>query len=127
MVGGLIGFTVIYLGTLAIGTCALALVLDGNAALVVKPPAALASSTADLVATMRSTGHDPFNGTLLTAFTACLSTLTNIGPGLSAVGPTRHYGHLPVAGKWILCLLMLMGRLELFPVLILFSIRTWRK
>ena len=55
---------------------------------------------------------------------ACLG---NIGPGLGSVGPAENFSHLPNAGKWLLSFLMLLGRLELFTVLIVFSPAFWRK
>jgi len=62
-----------------------------------------------------------------TAFGATAATLGNIGPGLGDVGPTDNYAHLPKVAKWILSLLMLIGRLELFTVLVLLSPAYWRK
>lgn len=62
-----------------------------------------------------------------TSFGAVAATLGNIGPGLGNVGPTDHYGHLPVLAKWGLSVLMLMGRLEIYTVIILFSPAFWRK
>lgn len=61
------------------------------------------------------------------AFGAVAASLGNIGPGLGSVGPTDNYAHLPLFGKWFLSLLMLMGRLELFTVVILFSPSFWKK
>jgi len=55
------------------------------------------------------------------------ATISNIGPGLGSVGPTDNYAQIPVAGKWVLSFLMLVGRLELYTVLILFSPAFWRK
>ena len=55
----------------------------------------------------------------ISAFSAVASTLGNIGPALGSVGPVENYGSIPPAGKWVLSLLMLLGRLELFTVLIL--------
>jgi trk system potassium uptake protein len=55
------------------------------------------------------------------------ATLGNIGPGIGAVGPAENYAHLPVFGKWFLSFLMLIGRLELFTVLILFSPAFYKK
>jgi trk system potassium uptake protein TrkH len=60
------------------------------------------------------------------SFTAVMSCFNNIGPGLEQVGPTCNFGHLNVASKMILCLDMLAGRLEIFPILILFSRNTWK-
>jgi len=57
---------------------------------------------------------------------AVAATLGNIGPGIGAVGPVENYAHMPVFGKWFLSFLMLVGRLELFTVLILFSPAFWK-
>jgi trk system potassium uptake protein TrkH len=62
-----------------------------------------------------------------TAFASVAANINNIGPGLGAVGPTDHYAHVPVIGKWFLCFLMLVGRLEIFTVLILLTVSFWRK
>ncbi|GAB4425780.1 MAG: TrkH family potassium uptake protein [Anaerolineae bacterium] len=64
---------------------------------------------------------------LLTALGATAATLWNIGPGLGDVGPTDNYAFIPAAGKWVLSLLMLMGRLEIFTVAVLLSPAYWRK
>jgi len=64
---------------------------------------------------------------LVTSFGAAAATLGNIGPGLGMVGPTDNYAHVPMLGKWVLAFLMLMGRLELFTVIILFSPSFWKK
>jgi trk system potassium uptake protein TrkH len=62
-----------------------------------------------------------------TALSAAASALANVGPGLGEiVGPTGSYAPLPDAAKWILCLGMLLGRLELFTVLVLFTPAFWR-
>jgi trk system potassium uptake protein TrkH len=58
---------------------------------------------------------------------AVAATLGNIGPGIGAVGPVENYAHIPVFGKWFLSFLMLIGRLELFTVLILFAPSFWKK
>ncbi|MFP4046665.1 MAG: TrkH family potassium uptake protein [Bacteroidales bacterium] len=58
---------------------------------------------------------------------AVAATLGNIGPGLGAVGPVENYAHFPDFGKFFLSFLMLLGRLELFTVLILFSPAFWKK
>jgi trk system potassium uptake protein TrkH len=64
---------------------------------------------------------------LVTALTAAASCLGNIGPGLAVVGPWGNFGSLPPLTKWVLSLLMLAGRLELLPLLVLFSPRFWHK
>jgi trk system potassium uptake protein TrkH len=55
------------------------------------------------------------------------ATLGNIGPGLGSVGPVENFSHIPDAGKWVLSFLMLLGRLELFTVLIIFAPSFWSK
>ncbi|MCK5135748.1 MAG: TrkH family potassium uptake protein [Bacteroidales bacterium] len=62
-----------------------------------------------------------------TSVGAVAATLGNIGPGIGAVGPSMNYADIHVAGKWFLSFLMLVGRLELFTVLVLFSPLFWRK
>ena len=64
---------------------------------------------------------------LLTAFGATLSTLGNIGPGFGGVGPLENYADIPAPGKVLLMLLMLLGRLEIYAILILLFPFTWRK
>jgi trk system potassium uptake protein TrkH len=60
-----------------------------------------------------------------TAIGAVVATLGNVGPGIGDVGPVDNYGHIPAAGKWILSFLMMVGRLEIFTVLVLFTRRFW--
>jgi len=62
-----------------------------------------------------------------TSVGAVVATLGNIGPGIGAVGPSLNYADIHVAGKWFLSFLMLVGRLELFTVLVLFSPLFWRR
>jgi len=64
---------------------------------------------------------------LETAATSVIATLGNIGPGLNAVGATQNYAGIPVPGQMILTLCMLLGRLELYTVLILFLPSFWKK
>ena len=61
-----------------------------------------------------------------TNFTAVLACFNNIGPGLEQVGPTCNYSAYSTLSKLILCFDMLAGRLEIFPILILFSKDTWK-
>lgn len=63
----------------------------------------------------------------VTALGSVAATLGNIGPGIGGVGPVDNYAIIPEAGKWVLSFFMLLGRLELFTVLILFSPYFWRK
>ena len=63
----------------------------------------------------------------VTAFTAVLTTLSNVGPGLGGVGPTENFAAFSPAAKLLLSFLMLAGRLEIYPILLLFSPHVWRK
>lgn len=63
---------------------------------------------------------------LVTGFTAVAACLNNIGPGLGEVGPAGNYSALTGASKLILSFNMLAGRLEIFPLLMLFAPSTWR-
>jgi trk system potassium uptake protein TrkH len=58
------------------------------------------------------------------AVAACLA---NIGPGLGVTGPSTNYSTVPELGKWVLSIVMLLGRLELFTIIILFSPSFWKK
>jgi len=64
---------------------------------------------------------------LTTNFTAVAATLNNIGPGLALVGPTQNFSLFSPLVKLVLSFSMLAGRLELFPVLMLFHKETWKK
>jgi trk system potassium uptake protein TrkH len=64
---------------------------------------------------------------LVTAFSASVACLSNIGPGLGKVGAIENYAWVSIPGKWILSFLMLAGRLELYSILILFVPAAWRK
>jgi trk system potassium uptake protein TrkH len=64
---------------------------------------------------------------LVTSFSASIACLGNIGPGLGSVGPAAHYADLPILGKWLLSLAMIVGRLEVYTVLILFLPEFWRR
>ena len=64
---------------------------------------------------------------ILTAFTAVASAIGNIGPGFGLVGPAENYAAIPSMGKWLLVWCMLLGRLEIFTVIILVVPEFWRK
>lgn len=66
-------------------------------------------------------GHD-----LVTTFTSVAATINNIGPGLDLVGPTENFQFFSTPCKWVLIFDMLAGRLELFPMLMLFHPSIWR-
>lgn len=63
---------------------------------------------------------------LVTNFTAVAATINNIGPGLDLVGPMSNFGHFSVFSKYVLMFDMLAGRLELFPLLLLFCPTVWK-
>ncbi len=64
---------------------------------------------------------------LVTNFTAVAATINNIGPGLEMVGPTQNFAHFTPLSKYILMFDMLAGRLELFPMLLLFVPTIWKE
>ncbi len=64
---------------------------------------------------------------VVTSFAAVAACIGNIGPGLGSVGPAENYAHIPTMGKWVLTLCMLLGRLEIYTVIILFVPEFWRK
>ena len=64
---------------------------------------------------------------LITNFTAVTATINNIGPGLNLVGPTGNFAFFSIPSKLVLIFDMLAGRLELFPMLVLFAPATWRR
>ncbi len=66
------------------------------------------------------------NYDLMTGFSAVSATLNNVGPGFSMVGPTKNFAFFSVPSKIVLIFDMLAGRLELFPMLLLFAPSTWR-
>lgn len=86
---------------------------------------------------------DPVNGTIreivsdagtytvthgfFTNFSAALSCMSNIGPGFEAIGPYADFSSYSIFSKVLLTFTMLLGRLEIFPVLLLFSPKTWKK
>lgn len=62
-----------------------------------------------------------------TAISSVVASISNTGPGFAAVGPTLDYSAIPAAGKIVLCLLMLAGRLELYTLLALLVPAFWRR
>ena len=64
---------------------------------------------------------------ITTNFSAMLACLNNIGPGFEVVGPMYNYSSFSPLAKIVLIFDMLLGRLEIFPILLLFTRRTWRK
>jgi trk system potassium uptake protein TrkH len=64
---------------------------------------------------------------ILTSFTTALATVGNIGPGLGDIGPAENYSFYTDYIKWFLCFAMLVGRLEIYTILVLFTPTFWRK
>lgn len=67
------------------------------------------------------------NLNLVTVASAVAASIGNIGPGLADVGPASNFAAIPGLGKWLLAGLMIVGRLEIFPVLLLFTRQLWRR
>ena len=61
------------------------------------------------------------------SFSAALTAMNNMGPGLGAIGPYGNFGGFTAFSKLVLIFDMLVGRLEIFPVLVAFMPRTWKK
>ncbi|MEM1053998.1 MAG: TrkH family potassium uptake protein [Bacteroidota bacterium] len=61
------------------------------------------------------------------ALSASFSCVGNVGPAFGTMGPTEAYSHVPALGKWVLSLLMMAGRLEIFTVLLLFTPGFWKR
>ena len=68
---------------------------------------------------------DPID--FVTAISAVIAALMNIGPGFGAVGPSEHYAFFSAIGKWFLSWNMLVGRLEMFSALVIFFPAFWKK
>lgn len=64
---------------------------------------------------------------LVSSASAVASSFGNVGPGLGEVGPSSNYVLVPGVGKWLLAFLMIVGRLEIFPVILLFTRELWRR
>ena len=68
-----------------------------------------------------------FGYDLMSSIGASISALGNVGPAWGEFGPTDNFATLPYAAKWVLIILMMIGRLELFTVIILFSPSFWKQ
>lgn len=67
------------------------------------------------------------NTDIITAFSAVATCMANCGPGLAKVGPTANYSNVAYAGKWVLSFCMLLGRLEIYSLILLFLPMTWKR
>lgn len=68
-----------------------------------------------------------FGYDIMSAIGASIAALGNIGPGWGDFGPTDNFAELPYIGKWVMIILMMVGRLEIFTVLIIFSPSFWKQ
>lgn len=64
---------------------------------------------------------------IVTSISAVAASMFNVGPGLGAVGPLDHYGHLPALSKLVLAICMIAGRLEFYTLLVIFTPAFWRR
>ena len=67
-----------------------------------------------------------FSSPLSTAASAVATAIGNVGPGVGELGPSNNFAAIPPFGKWFLMILMVIGRLEIFTILMLFSPFYWR-
>jgi trk system potassium uptake protein TrkH len=104
-VANIVGLVILWVGSAIVASLILAALLQGH----YNP----------------NVGNAP-DSQLLTSITAVIATINNIGPGLSGVGASQNFGWMPGTAKLLLCLCMLMGRLEIYSVVIMLLPRTWR-
>jgi trk system potassium uptake protein TrkH len=64
---------------------------------------------------------------IISAFSSVAACIFNVGPGLGSVGPVQNYLQVPFLGKWVLIFCMLLGRLEIYTVIVLLMPEYWRK
>ncbi len=64
---------------------------------------------------------------MVSSFTSVAACIFNVGPGLGIVGPVNNYQLVPIIGKWVLIFCMLLGRLEIYTVIVLLVPEYWRK
>ena len=62
-----------------------------------------------------------------TSFASVAATIGNVGPGFGLVGPVNNYLPVPGLGKWVLIFCMILGRLEIYTVIIMLAPAYWRK
>ena len=63
---------------------------------------------------------------LLSAFSGAVAVTGNVGPGLGTVGSTGNFSHIPALGKWVLTAAMLLGRLEIYGLILFFHPQIWQ-
>jgi len=80
-----------------------------------------------LIFVLASVGMALLGLDIVSAFVSVAATINNIGPGLGVVGPLDNYRSIPHLGKWVLIFCMLVGRLELYTVIVLLVPEFWKK
>jgi len=78
-----------------------------------------------LLLSLEASYHTTERIEVITHFSAVVACLNNVGPGFESIGPMGNYSAFSAFGKLLLCLDMLIGRLEIFPMLLLFSPAVW--
>ena len=63
----------------------------------------------------------------LESFSGMVTCISDVGPGLGEIGPANNFANIPSFSKWFMSFIMLVGRLELFTVLLLFTPIFWKK
>ncbi len=61
------------------------------------------------------------------SFSGMITCISDVGPGLGSIGPANNFAHLPDVSKWFLSVVMLVGRLEIFTVLLIFTPVFWKR
>ena len=117
IVYNILAFFIIFLGVFVIGSFVMAAILQDVPMM----------TTDGIPITELNSGEGGMMYRFSTAMGASASCVGNIGPGLAGVGPLQNYAWIPAGGKIFLAFEMLIGRLELFTVLILFSPYFWRR
>ena len=80
-----------------------------------------------LIATLATLFMSAFGVDMITSASTVISAMSNVGPALGEAGPTDNYASIPFMGKWILIFCMLIGRLEIYTVVILLVPQFWQK
>ena len=80
-----------------------------------------------LVCVVATIGMAALGNDMITSATTVISAMCNVGPALGTAGPAENYATIPLVGKWILLFCMLIGRLEIYTVLILLVPQFWKK
>ncbi len=119
-VSRVMGFLALYSIVFFASVFAMSLILSSESA-------ARHSSGSGQITTEASEVRYEADNEALTAFGSVIATLGNIGPGFAGVGPTKNFAEIPASGKVLLIFCMLVGRLEIYSVLLIFFPQAWRR